>query len=468
MSRFSRDLEAAIRDSGLKDGMRISFHHHLRLGDRVVEMVLAALTRMGLKDLTFCVSSVMGPACEAVLDAVRAGVVARIETTGMKEPLSSAVAAGEIPEPVVFRTHGGRARAIETGETPISVAFIAASATDEAGNVNGVDGPNRFGSMGYAQVDAEYASHVIVITDHVSESPLGYVSIPAGRIHQIVVVESIGEKELIAGGSLRFSRRPIERLIAAKAVDVLIAGGSIREGLGFQAGSGGISLLVSRLAADYMRQHSIKGEFASGGVTGALTSMLAEGLFSKLYDVQSFDDQAAISLGVNPNHVEMSASEYANPDRVDCIAHRLDVMVLSATEIDHDFNVNSLTGANGRILGALGGAPDTAAGAGLTMVVLPTMRGRIPTVNPSVNTVCTPGSAVDVLVTERGICVNPRREDLLGKLRDAGIETIPIPTLTDLVYGTTGVPTRREKGNQTVAVVESRDGKILDTISQRD
>ena len=229
MSRFSRDLESSIRDSGLKDGMRISFHHHLRLGDRVVGMVLPALARMGLTDLTLCVSSVMGPACEAALEAVRAGVITRIETTGMKEPLSSAVAAGEIPEPVVFRTHGGRARAIETGETPIDVAFIAASAADEAGNVNGVDGPSRFGSMGYAQVDAEYASHVIVITDHVSESPLDHVSIPSQRIHQIVVVGSIGEKEMIAGGSLRHSRRPIERLIAAKTVEVLIAGGPIRE-----------------------------------------------------------------------------------------------------------------------------------------------------------------------------------------------------------------------------------------------
>lgn len=96
MSRFSRDLESSIRDSGLKDGMRISFHHHLRLGDRVVGMVLPALARMGLTDLPLCVSSVMGPACEAALEAVTAGVITRIETTGMKEPLSSAVAAGEL------------------------------------------------------------------------------------------------------------------------------------------------------------------------------------------------------------------------------------------------------------------------------------------------------------------------------------------------------------------------------------
>ena len=446
--------------------MRISFHHHLRLGDGVVEMVLSALTRIGLKDLTLCVSSVMGTACVAALDAVRAGVVRRIETTGMKEPLSSAVAAGEIPEPVIFRTHGGRARAIETGETPIDVAFIAASAADEAGNANGVNGPNRFGSLGYAQVDAEHAGHVIVITDHVSERPLDHISIPADRVHQIVVVGSIGEKELIAGGSLRLSRRPVERVIAAKAVEVLIATGSIREGLCFQAGSGGISLLVSRATADYMKGHAIRGGFASGGVTAALTGMLEEGLFDRLYDVQSFDDSAAVSLGRNANHVEMSASEYANPLRENCIAHQLDVMVLSATEIDHDFNVNSLTGTNGRILGALGGAPDTAEGASLTVVVVPSMRGRIPTVNPRVNTICTPGATVDVLVTERGICVNPRREDLLGRLRDAGVATMPIQKLTDFVYGITGVPKTPVKGPRTIAVVEARRGGVLATIAE--
>ena len=34
-------LEDAIRLSGLKDGMTISFHHHFRGGDKVVNMVVA-------------------------------------------------------------------------------------------------------------------------------------------------------------------------------------------------------------------------------------------------------------------------------------------------------------------------------------------------------------------------------------------------------------------------------------------
>ena len=34
------DLEEAIRRVGLKDGMTISFHHHFRNGDYVVNMVM--------------------------------------------------------------------------------------------------------------------------------------------------------------------------------------------------------------------------------------------------------------------------------------------------------------------------------------------------------------------------------------------------------------------------------------------
>jgi citrate lyase subunit alpha/citrate CoA-transferase len=222
--------------------------------------------------------------------------------------------------------------------------------------------------------------------------------------------------------------------------------------------------MVSRLIADYMRQGSVKGAFASGGVTGALTGMLEEGLFPQIYDVQSFDDEAALSLKRNPNHIEMSAAEYGNPDRPDAVANRLDLMILSATEIDREFNVNSLTGTDGRILGALGGAPDTAEGADLTMIVMPSMRGRIPTVHTRVDTLCTPGRFVDLLVTERGICVNPGRRDLERRLRDAGMETIPIDDLRDRVYRITGVPQSIKKGSSAVGVVESRRGETLDRI----
>jgi len=463
-TRISGDMEESITRSGLKNGDRISFHHHLRLGDRVVEQVLLELERMGYRDLILCVSSVMGPASNAVLRAVRAGILRRIETTGLKSPLSEALLAGEIPEPVVFRSHGGRARAIDSGETPVAAAFIAASEVDREGNLTGSQGPNRFGSMGYAMVDAQHAAYVIGISDSVSNKCLNHISIPGNQVDEIVKVESIGDRAGISGGSIRVSRRPVEKLIARKALDVLIASGAVQPGFSYQAGSGGISLLVTSFLKDYMTGTGITGSFASGGATENLVEMCREGLFDTLWDVQSFDDSASFSLGENAFHREMSASRYASPEYPGCIAEELDIMILSATEIDRDFNVNSITGTNGRILGALGGAPDTAAGAGLTMVVMPSFRGRIPTVNTRVRTVCTPGETVDILVTERGIAVNPRREDLLRRLSDSKLDLISIEELINRIYALTGVPDFPEEGSRICAVVEYRNGTVLDCL----
>ena len=50
-------LEEAIRRSGLQDGMTISFHHHFRGGDKVVNLVVAKLAEMGFKNLHLAASS---------------------------------------------------------------------------------------------------------------------------------------------------------------------------------------------------------------------------------------------------------------------------------------------------------------------------------------------------------------------------------------------------------------------------
>ena len=50
-------LEDAIKQTGLKDGMTISFHHHFRGGDKVVNMVVDKLAEMGFKNLSLAASS---------------------------------------------------------------------------------------------------------------------------------------------------------------------------------------------------------------------------------------------------------------------------------------------------------------------------------------------------------------------------------------------------------------------------
>lgn len=71
--------------------------------------------------------------------------------------------------------------------------------------------------------------------------------------------------------------------------------------------------------------------------------------------MQSFDSHAAQSLARNPNHIEISANQYANWGSKGASVDRLDVVVLSALEIDTQFNVNVLTGSDGVLRGASGG-----------------------------------------------------------------------------------------------------------------
>ncbi|HBM79625.1 MAG TPA: citrate lyase subunit alpha, partial [Clostridiaceae bacterium] len=130
------------------------------------------------------------------------------------------------------------------------------------------------------------------------------------------------------------------------------------------------------------------------------------------------------------------------------------------------FNVNVMTGSDGVIRGASGGHCDTAAGAKLSIIVAPLIRGRIPTIIDRVNTVITPGETIDVVVTDRGIAVNPLRKDLIKKLRKTNLPLFTIDQLKEKAEKITGKPEPIEFGDKIVGVVEYRDGTIIDVIRQ--
>lgn len=460
------DLKEAIQNSDLKDGMTISFHHHLRNGDYVLNMVMNEIADMGIKDITICASS-LTKAHEPLIEHIKNKVVTGLETSGLRGDIAKEIAKNNIlGKPVIFRTHGGRARAIEAGDVKIDIAFVAAPTCDTMGNMNGKDGKSAFGVMGYPMVDVQYAEKVVAITDNLVPFPLVDISISMSNVDYVVVVDSIGDPEKIATGATRVTKNPTDLLIAEEAAKVLVASGLVKDGFAFQAGSGGASLAVCKFLREYMENNKIKGSFAAGGITAYLVELLEAGLFNALLDVQTFDGAAASSVDRNKNHIEMSASTYANPHNKGCSAHQLDMMILSATEIDTNFNINSITGSTGMIMGALGGAPDTAAGADLTLVVAPTMRKRIPIILDKVTNVATPGETIDVLVTERGICVNPRRTDLIVKMNLAGIELKTIEDLKNEVEKLTGKPERASYEDTIVGIVEYRDGTVLDVIRQ--
>ena len=384
----------------------------------------------------------------------------------MSQELGRFISAGNMKNPVQFRTHGGRPADIESGKTPIDVAFIAAPASDNMGNCTGKMGKSACGSLGYAMPDARCAKFVVVITDELHPYPLVTRSIPETDVDAVVVVDSIGDPKGIVSGTTKITRDPVGLLMAQTAVDVIKGSGLLKDGFSFQTGAGGASLAAAKYLKDVMLKEKIQGSFGLGGITGYMVDMLEDGCFESLLDVQCFDLRAVESIRNNPRHSEISASLYASPFAKSAVVDSLDVVILGATEIDVDFNINVHTDSNGRIMGGSGGHSDTAAGAKLAMIIAPLSRARLPIVTDRVNCISTPGSTVDVLVTQKGVAVNPKNAELRQRLIDSGVKVLDIRELKALAEDRSGVPMKPAIGERVVAEVIYRDGTVIDRIRE--
>ena len=214
-------LEEAIRRSGLKDGMTISFHHHFRGGDKVVNLVVDKLAEMGFKGLHLAASS-LSDVHAPLIGHIRNGVITKISTSGLRGELANEISHGLMEEPVVFRSHGGRGSAIASGELHIDVAFLGASSCDALGNASGCprseNAKSICGSLGYALPDAQYADHVVVVTDDLVAYPNVPKSISACQVESVVVVDSVGDSSKISSGAIRDSKNPRDILLAKQAV----------------------------------------------------------------------------------------------------------------------------------------------------------------------------------------------------------------------------------------------------------
>lgn len=462
-SKLLRSIEEIILKTGLKDGMTISFHHHFREGDYILNNVIGVIAKLGIKDLTLATSS-LGSVHKPLIEHIKNGVISKITTSGLRGALAEAISSGILKEPVIVRSHGGRARAVECGDIKIDVAFLGAPASDEYGNASGTRGNANCGSLGYAMVDAKYADKVVILTDCLVEFPNMPASIDQTYVDYVVKIDSIGDPAGIASGATRYTKNPKELLIAENASKAITASPYFKDGYSFQTGSGGSALAVTRFLREEMLKRDIKASFALGGITKPMIEMLEEGLIKHIFDVQDFDLVSVNSIGSNPMQHEIDASFYANPNNKGCIANKLDVVVLSALEIDTKFNVNVMTGSDGVLRGASGGHSDTAACAKLTVIVTPLIRGRIPCIVEDVNTVITPGESIDVVVTEVGIAVNPRRTDLIERFKEANLTIKSIEELKDKAYSIVGVPDKIEYEDEIVGIIEYRDGSIIDVV----
>ena len=459
--RIFDDLEKVLMKIKIKDGMTLGFNHNLRYGDYVICYVMDTVASMGVKDLTLA-STALFPNHEPLLEHIESGVITQISGS-MNGPIGKAVSIGAVDIPTSLRSHGGRARAVESDELHLDISFVASPAVDYMGNMNGCQGPSAFGANGFAnETDSVYADNVVLVTDNLTEEPVTPVSIRGSNVDYIVTIDKIGDHNKIVAGSLGRSVTEKHMNIAEEVINVATAAGYVKDGFSFQAGAGGVSLAATQFLKEIMSEKEIIGDFIHGGTTASAVELLEAGLFKKIYDGQSFDLVAVKSLKENPLHIGSSAYHSYNiyaPGGP--LANYVDVVALGATEIDLDFNVNVNTHSDGLLLHGIGGHTDAAA-ARLTVITCPIAR-KVPIVRDKVTTVSTPGEMVDVVITNAGTAVNPKRKDLRKKLVEAGIKVLEISELRDLAYSEADL-IHPDFTDQICTAVEYRDGTLLDVI----
>ena len=453
-------LEEALKKCNLKNGDTLSFHHQLRNGDNVVNLTLEAVKNLGVKNIRVA-QTAMFDVHNPVIDYIKDGIVNRIEGS-LNGAVGDFVSKNPLPYSVVLRSHGGRWAAVKTGELHPNIAIIAASAADERGNCTGIIGNSAFGPISYSQIDAMYADYVIVVTDNVVEYPCKYQEIQERNVDCVAEVDCIGEPKNIMSGTTKITEDPDKLQIARNCVELMDAVGLIKDGMVFQSGAGGISLAAMKFLGERLEEKNVVASCATGGLTKLILDIYEAGRVKNIYYSQVFDEysvkfiQKDLGLPADIGH-------YADPTSKGRTIDGLDSVVLGGTEVDINFNVNVNTHSDGRLLHGIGGHQDTAAAAKLTIITCPVFRKTNPIVREKVTTISTPGDVIDAIVTNQGIAINPKRKDLIEKVKGK-IKFVSIEDLKNIAYNATGGPQKLEFTSQLVGITKWFDGTLLDII----
>jgi len=464
-NKIVKNLKEALKKAGLKDGMTISTHHHLRNGDVLTNLLFDTVKSMGVKNIRWFPSASF-PCHEHLIKYLEDGTIHHIEGS-MNGPLGKFASEGNMKGIGVLRSHGGRYQAVQDGEVHIDIAVIASPTADPFGNANGMTGKSACGLIGFALADSEYADNVIVVTDNLVPFPCIPWQIQGNNVDYVVKVESLGDPTKIVSGTTEVTKSPDRLLIAEYVADFIEAAGIMKDGFSLQAGAGGTNLAFVLFLKEKMKAKGIKSRFMRGGSTKYLVQMLEEGLTDYILDGQTFDLEGVRSMRENPRHVNTSPFTSYNFHGKGNFASIVDVAVLGATEVDVNFNANVVTHSDGYLLHGIGGWQNCLYSK-CTILAIPSFRDRIPVIVDEVTTLVGPGELIDVIVTERGIAINPRRKDLLVAVKNS---TLPIKSIHDLkkeideICG--GAPAKPSVNRKkVVAVVKWVDGSVLDSVFQ--
>ena len=447
---------------GLKNGMTISSHHHFRNGDLIMNQVFDIAADMGVRDLRWFPSAAF-PCHEPLIRYMENGVIHHIEGS-LNGPLGDYASQGNMNGLAVLRSHGGRWQAIQDGEVHIDIAILAAPTADEFGNATGDRGPSACGLLGFGLADSMYADNVIIVTDNLVPFPCIPWQIQGNNVDHVVVMDKIGEPEKIVSGTTELTRSPDRLYIAKLTANFVKSAGIMKDGFSFQAGAGGTALAFAIYLKKMMLDAGVKARFIRGGSTKYLVEMLEGGLTDYILDGQTFDLEGVRSMRENSGHINTSPFTSYNWHGKGNFASIVDVVVLGATEVDVNFNANVVTHSDGRMLHGIGGWQNCLFSK-CTILPIPAFRNRVPIIVDEVTTIVGPGELIDVVVTERGIAINPLRKDLIEATKDSGLPIRKIEEIKeeiDKLVG--GPPAKPQLTDQVIGVVKWVDGTVLDSI----
>lgn len=457
------DLKDALIKSGLKDGCVISTHHHFRNGDLIAGQIFDIAHELGVKNLVWVPSASFE--CHApLIRYLEDGTIHHIEGS-MNGSLGRFTSQGKMKGTGILRSHGGRYQAIQDGEIVIDITVIAAPTADFFGNATGDRGAAACGLLGFALADSQYAHKVIVVTDNLVPFPCIPWQIHGNYVDHVVVTDKVGIPEKIISGTTEITKSPDRLLLAELTTKFCDSAGIIRDGFSFQAGAGGTALSIGIYFAEILKERGFKARFVRGGSNKYLVKMLEEGLTDYILDGQTFDLDGVRSMRENPGHVNTSPFTSYNYHGKGNFASFVDVVILGATEVDVNFNANVVTHSDGVLLHGIGGWQNCLFSK-CTILPIPLFRDRMPVIRDQVTTLCGPGELIDVIVTERGIAINPLRTDLIEKTRNSQLPFRTISELRDEAEAICGVPDKPEFTNNPVAVIKWVDGTLIDTVWQ--
>jgi len=206
-NKVIKNLKEALKKAGLKDGMTISTHHHLRNGDALTNLLFDIVKSMGVKNIRWFPSASF-PIHEHLIKYLEDGTIHHIEGS-MNGPLGKFTSQGKMKGVGVLRSHGGRYQAVQDGEVHIDIAVIAAPTADSFGNATGDRGPSACGLLGFALADSEYAERVIVVTDNLIPFPCIPWQIQGNNVDYVVQIDSLGDASKIVSGTTEITKSQI-------------------------------------------------------------------------------------------------------------------------------------------------------------------------------------------------------------------------------------------------------------------